>query len=120
MASKRCPLCRKVSEGHAVRCGCSYTFGQDIEETFRLLDDQFRKGVGMVIAGTVLVLVGIGLVAIMLAAPRGSPIVYLSIAGWIAGFGMLTRGLGMTMRSRTSKRELEKQRELPSARVVAR
>lgn len=120
MASKRCPLCRKLSESHAVRCGCGYQYGQDIEETFRLLEQQSRKGIGTAIAGMFLVLVGTGLVAIMLAAQQGGRIVYFSVVGWLSGFGMLARGLGMTTRSRTSKRELEKQRELPAMRVVAK
>jgi len=120
MASKRCPLCRKVSESHAVRCGCGYQFGQDIEETFRLLDTQFRKGIGMAMTGSVFVLVGVALIALMVAAPRGVPVLYLSIGGWIAGFVMLARGLGLTTRARSSKRELEKQRQLPAMRVVAR
>jgi Flp pilus assembly protein TadB len=118
MASKRCPLCRKLSEGHAQRCGCGYTFGQNLEDTLALLDRQLHKGMGMAGGGALIVLFGIALFAIMIATPTKGGFLYLGIGGWIGGFTLLARGVGMSVRARTSKRELEARSKLPEARVI--
>ena len=103
-----------------MQCGCGYKFGAELEDTLELLDRQLRKGIGMAAGGGLLLIVGIALIVAMILWPHQGSIVYLSIGGWIGGFGLLSRGISMTVRSRTSKRELEKRRELPTARVVER
>jgi hypothetical protein len=118
MASKRCPLCRKLSEGHAVRCGCGYQFGQQIDETLRLLRDQRSKGYSMASGGALIVVVGIVLVVAIAYTAQERHYIFVGVTGWIGGFTIMARGAGMVSRARASTRELEKMRELPTARVV--
>jgi hypothetical protein len=103
-----------------MRCGCGYTFGQDLEDTLVLLDRQLRKGIGMAVTGGLLLIVGVALIIAMILAPHQNSFVYLSFGGWLGGFGLLARGTGTIVRTRTSQRDLEKRRKLPTARVVER
>ena len=84
----------------------------------QLLERQFHKGIGMAVGGGLIVLFGFALIVVTIATPHEGRLLFPSIGGWIGGFILIARGSGMSVRARTSKRELEKRCELPTARVV--
>jgi hypothetical protein len=103
-----------VNEGQALRCGCGYTFGQDLELTIAQLDDQIRKGKNYAL-GAALCL-GLGALLLVLSIMSGGP-VFIAFLPWIFGFIYLPHALRL-LRARDSKASLEKLRELPAARVI--
>jgi hypothetical protein len=110
MPPRRCPLCRRVSEGHTRRCDCGYTFGQSLGDARALVKQQLGAGIATAAGGALLVTLAVGLVALSIA---GSHLVALTaFAGGLAG---LVKGSTLITRSRHSLRELP---DMPIARAL--
>jgi hypothetical protein len=110
-----------LSESNAVRCGCGYTYGQDLEDTLVLLDQQLHRGIGFAGGGALIVVFGIAAIAIMLVQPITSVrFLIFGVAGWLGGFTLTAKGIGMIVRARTSRRELVERSRIPVARVIDR
>lgn len=85
MATKRCPMCHRVSEASESQCSCGYEFGQSLDAVRELLRSQrINTSIGLVILLALTgiafyatyvgvgILAVIGLVVLMLATLRNA------------------------------------------------
>jgi hypothetical protein len=114
MAAKRCPMCHRVSDNRAWRCGCGYEFGQEVAKTRELLRDQL---VTAKIVFAIMVVVDLGIATAIVAAAIYYGLVLVPLFGFAAAVLFTARTGRKILIARESLRLLAPGK-LPKATVV--